>query len=111
MPDIDIGELLPNITSPTLALAGENDPIVPPEQSRIIAERVPKGENVFLKGTGHLPMFEQQNEYDRVLTDIDNKTFGSFFRLGQAKSFVASCIIRPIGKFRGHERSASLKSS
>ena len=42
---------------------------------------------------------------------IDNKTFGSFFRLGQAKSFVASCIIRPIGKFRGHERSASLKSS
>jgi hypothetical protein len=38
--------------------------------------------------------------------EIDNKTFG----LGQAKSFVASCIIRPIGKFRGHDRSASLKS-
>ena len=69
LPDIDINELLPNITAPTLALAGESDPIVPPEQSRIIAERVPKGQNVFLKGTGHLPMFERQNEYDHVLTD------------------------------------------
>ena len=75
MPDIDIRELLPNITSPTLALAGENDPIVPPEQSRIIAERVPKGENVLLKGTGHLPMFERQNEYDRALTDWVEKFF------------------------------------
>ena len=69
LPDIDISDQLPNITSPTIALAGENDPIVPPEQSRIIAERVPKSESVFLKGTGHLPMFERQNEYDRALTD------------------------------------------
>jgi pimeloyl-ACP methyl ester carboxylesterase len=69
LPDIDISEQLPNITSPTLALAGDSDPIVPPEQSRIIAERVPKGEKVLLEGAGHLPMFERQNEYNRVITD------------------------------------------
>jgi pimeloyl-ACP methyl ester carboxylesterase len=69
LPDIDISELLPNITAPTLALAGDSDPIVPPEQSQIIAERVPKGEKVLLKGAGHLSMFERQDEYNRVITD------------------------------------------
>ena len=54
LPDIDISEQLPNITSPTLALAGDSDPIVPPEQSLIIAERVQKGEKVLLEGAGHL---------------------------------------------------------
>ena len=28
----------------------------------------------------------------------------------QTKRFVASCIILPIGRFRGHDRSAALKS-
>ena len=69
MPDIDISELLPNITAPTLALAGDSAPIVPPQQSQIIAERVPKGEKVLLEGAGHLPMFERQNEYNRAITD------------------------------------------
>lgn len=69
LPDIDISDLLPNITSPTIALAGDMDPIVPPEQSRIIAERVSNGEKVLIKGAGHLPMFERHNEYNRVITD------------------------------------------
>ena len=68
-PDIDITDRLSNITSPTLALAGYSDPIVPPEQSRIIAERVPKGEKVLLEGCGHLPMFERQDEYNRLITE------------------------------------------
>lgn len=73
LPDIDISELLPNITSPTLALAGDSDPIVPPEQSRIIAEGVPKGEKVLLEGAGHLLMFERQREYNRAITNFIEK--------------------------------------
>ena len=69
LPDIDITELLPKITSPALALAGNKDPIVPPEQSKIIAERVSKGQNVLLEGAGHLPMLERQNEYNRAITN------------------------------------------
>jgi pimeloyl-ACP methyl ester carboxylesterase len=69
LPDIDISELLSNITSPTLALSGDSDPIVPPEQSRIIAERVSKGEKVLIEGAGHLPMFERQNDYNRAITN------------------------------------------
>ena len=69
LPDIDITELLPKITSPALALAGDKDPIVPPEQSRIIAERVSKGKKVLLEGAGHLPMLERQGEYNRAITN------------------------------------------
>lgn len=69
LPDIDISEQLPNITSPTLAIAGDSDPIVPPEQSLLIAEKVQKGEKVLLEGAGHLPMFERQDEYNRVITE------------------------------------------
>ena len=69
LPDIDISDQLSDITSPTLAITGDSDPIVPPEQSLLIAERVQKGEKVLLKGTGHLPMFERQDEYNRVITD------------------------------------------
>jgi pimeloyl-ACP methyl ester carboxylesterase len=69
MPDIDISEQLSNISAPTLVLVGDSDPIVPSEQSQIIAERVPKGDKVLLKGVGHLPMFERQDEYNRVITD------------------------------------------
>ena len=43
LPDIDISDRLSNITSPTLAIAGDSDPIVPSEQSLIIAKRVQKG--------------------------------------------------------------------
>ena len=69
LPDIDISELLPSITAPTLALAGERDPIVPPEQSRIIAERVSKGKKILLAGGGHLPMLERQKEYNHAITN------------------------------------------
>ncbi len=69
MPDIDISEQLANVTAPTLVLSGENDPIVRPEQSRLIAELVPKSENIILNKTGHLPMVESQVEYDLALTN------------------------------------------
>lgn len=77
LPDIDISDLLPNVTSPTLALAGDSDPIVPPEQSRLISERVPNAELVLLEGAGHLPMFERPAEYNRVITEWVQKIMQS----------------------------------
>jgi len=69
MPDIDIGHLLPRITAPTLLLAGDSDPIVPPAQSRLIAAKVPNSELVSFKGVGHLPATERTREYHRIITD------------------------------------------
>ncbi len=69
MPDINIGELLPRITVPTLVLTGDRDPIVPPAQSHLIARSVGAGRLVEMRGIGHLPMFERPAEYHRIITE------------------------------------------
>ncbi len=67
MPDIDIESWLPRITAPTLVLAGDGDPIVPPAQSHLIAAQVPGAHLEVIEGVGHLPMFEDYVEYQRVV--------------------------------------------
>ena len=67
MPDIDITPLLPCIDAPTLVLAGDHDPIVPPDQARLIADRIPGAELALIEGAGHLPFAERQEAYTRVL--------------------------------------------
>ncbi len=64
MPDIDITPLLSRIPTPTLALTGDCDPVVPPEQARVIAGAVPNGEHVVLEGNiGHFPFYESPAAY------------------------------------------------
>lgn len=69
MPDIDITNWLPRITAPTLALAGDVDPIVPPEQAKLIAQRVPRSDLVMIKGGGHILFAERAEEYRRALQE------------------------------------------
>lgn len=69
MPDVDIGPLLPRITAPTLVLAGECDPIVPPAQSRLIAEQVPQAELVLIPRVGHWPFIEDPAAYRQAVGD------------------------------------------
>jgi 3-oxoadipate enol-lactonase len=49
----DTYERLPEIKVPTLVIAGDADKLVPPENSRIIASRIPQAELVILKNMGH----------------------------------------------------------
>ncbi len=74
MPEIDISHLLPRITAPTLAVAGERDPIVPPAQARLIAHKVPNAELTLMAGAGHMPFLEQPSEYDQVASSWLRKT-------------------------------------
>jgi pimeloyl-ACP methyl ester carboxylesterase len=68
MSKFDIRDQLPNIHVPTLAMAGKQDPVVPPTQSRIIAEKVPHCELILLDGVGHLPMAERPMQYNHAIT-------------------------------------------
>ncbi len=69
MPDIDITPLLPRITAPTLALTGDADPIVPPAQARLIAERVPQAALAVLEGgVGHVPFYEAPEAYGQAIS-------------------------------------------
>jgi pimeloyl-ACP methyl ester carboxylesterase len=58
-PDIDIRSQLPLIAAPTLVVCGDGDPIVPPAQGRLIAERVPQSELLIYPGAGHVPHIER----------------------------------------------------
>lgn len=74
MPDIDISTLLPNIQTPTLAIAGDRDPTVPPDESRKIASLVPNAELALIHGAGHLSFLERPAEYQAALSAWLKKT-------------------------------------
>jgi pimeloyl-ACP methyl ester carboxylesterase len=68
MPDIDTSSLVPTLSIPVLALAGDQDPIVPVDQARLIAT-APCGELALIPGAGHLPMAERSDVYHYKITD------------------------------------------
>jgi pimeloyl-ACP methyl ester carboxylesterase len=67
MAGLDISPLLAQIQAPTLALTGDRDPIVPPDQSRLIASQVPRGDLEVISGAGHILVAERTAEYTRIL--------------------------------------------
>ena len=66
--------LLPQIQAPTLALAGDRDPIVPPDESRKIASLVPSTELAMIPDAGHVPFLERPKEYRAALSSWLEKT-------------------------------------
>jgi pimeloyl-ACP methyl ester carboxylesterase len=69
MPDIDISPLLPRITAPVLAITGDQDVIVPPSQSRLIANTVPHADLVVINNAGHLLFWENPTQYNQVVEE------------------------------------------
>ncbi len=67
MPDINISAWLDQITAPSLIIAGDADPLVPPEQSTLIASHIPHAELAVLPNVGHLPMIEDQARYTQTI--------------------------------------------
>lgn len=67
MPKIDISPYLSQITAPTLIISGDSDPIVPPSQSRLIADKISRSSLTILKGAGHFPFFERPGEFHRTV--------------------------------------------
>ena len=66
----DTYELLPKIELPTLVIAGDNDRLVPVENSRILASRIPKAELVIIKGAGHEFFIEDAEESNKIVLDF-----------------------------------------
>jgi 3-oxoadipate enol-lactonase len=63
----DTYELLPEIKVPTLVIAGDNDRLIPFENSRILASRIPKAELVIIKGAGHEFFIEDAEEANKII--------------------------------------------
>lgn len=60
---------LPRISVPTLVMHGEIDALVPPENGRRIAERIPGAEHVTVAGANHVLMTDQPDQVATVLLD------------------------------------------
>lgn len=63
----DAVERLPSVEVPTLVLHGTEDRLVAPENARLLAERIPAAELVWLEGAGHLYHSERAAEADEIV--------------------------------------------
>jgi 3-oxoadipate enol-lactonase len=66
----DTYERLPSIKSPTLVVAGDKDGLIPFDNSRILASRIPESESVTVHGASHLFFIENAQESNRVVLDF-----------------------------------------
>jgi len=63
----DAYDRLPQIAAPTLVINGAGDALIPPENSRIIAQRIPGAELVLFPEAGHLYFHEMPEEADAAV--------------------------------------------
>jgi pimeloyl-ACP methyl ester carboxylesterase len=63
-------ERLPQISAPTLILAGKDDQLIPADNSRILASRIRNAKLVLFEGAGHGYLWEAQEEGNRAVRDF-----------------------------------------
>lgn len=68
--DYDSWERLPRIQVPTLVISGEDDVLVAPDNSRILAERIPGARLEIVKEGGHQLLIEKPYESNRIIMDF-----------------------------------------
>ena len=71
---IDVRPILPTIAVPTLVLHARDDPVVPVQSGRYLANHIPGARMVELAGADHAPWF---TEPDRIATEIEELLTGS----------------------------------
>lgn len=66
----DTESRLEKIVSPTLVLSGDADVIVPVQNSRNLAAKIPGAKLQIIEGGSHTFFIEQANEFNHVITDF-----------------------------------------
>jgi pimeloyl-ACP methyl ester carboxylesterase len=69
----DTYDRLPQIRVPALILAGTADQLIPSENSRILASRIPDAKLVLFEGAGHGYLYEAEEEANRTVRDFLRK--------------------------------------
>ncbi|MBW2432815.1 MAG: alpha/beta hydrolase [Deltaproteobacteria bacterium] len=60
----DACKRLPHISSPTLAITGSEDVLIPPQNAAVLAERIPDAQMISIDGGGHLFLIEQPRQFN-----------------------------------------------
>jgi pimeloyl-ACP methyl ester carboxylesterase len=69
----DISERLGAIEAPTLAIAGKEDPLAPPEELELIASRIPNARLAIVEETSHLLLAERPQQVAQIVRDFLQK--------------------------------------
>lgn len=64
----DTGDLLPQISTPTLVVVGEDDVVTGVPESRLLADRIPGAELTILPRAGHAAITEVPDEFAAAVT-------------------------------------------
>jgi pimeloyl-ACP methyl ester carboxylesterase len=66
----DAYDRLPQISAPTLVLTGKDDVLIPPENSQMIAERIPGARLIEFEQAGHLFFIEKAEAVNQILVEF-----------------------------------------
>jgi len=66
----DTYDHLPDIKAPTLVISGDADRLVPVENSRLLASKIPSAELVILQNIGHDFVVEAADEANKAILDF-----------------------------------------
>jgi len=66
----DTADRLDRISAPTMILAGDDDPLVPPENSKILKELMPASELYYFKGLRHCFFIEDADRFNQKAIDF-----------------------------------------
>jgi pimeloyl-ACP methyl ester carboxylesterase len=69
----DTGDRLDRLTAPTLIMTGDDDPLVPPQNSRILQELIPGAELTLFPGLRHCFFMEADREFNRKAIEFLEK--------------------------------------
>jgi pimeloyl-ACP methyl ester carboxylesterase len=73
----DTRERLGDIEAPTLVIGGDDDPLVPPENSRYLAEHIPNAELILFPGARHSFNVELADETNQAVLDFVQRHSGA----------------------------------
>jgi 3-oxoadipate enol-lactonase len=68
--DCDLRDALGSISTPTLVVAGEQDPSTPPEQAAEIAAAIPGAQLTVIPDTAHFAQVEQADAFNRTIAEF-----------------------------------------
>ena len=66
----DVWDRVPEITPPTLVLTGDDDGVIDPRNSAVLAERIPGARLEVFRGGGHLFFWEQPQRFVDVVKEF-----------------------------------------
>lgn len=66
----DFRRILPNIDVPTLIMVGDEDKVLPPSESQLLADAIPGAELVTIEHAGHLSNIESPDRFNAILGEF-----------------------------------------